>query len=349
MRARWCRVRKLLAVGFGDAVVNRLRPAAHAVRAEGGLDSIAYLDLPARPAVELREGEHYLPVLDGSHLPLDALERLGFLDGDTLAWVATSTDYHGHYARQLRGHVRQTAVEKPLTCDVDEALGLLVESPSVHPISHFLFKQAMRDWRERCRRSGMPWLRSCLGIRVELMESKGVGRRRIDPVLFDLGWHGLELLLAPFRAAGSSHDVELGAVRVATYDPPPGEAPPPGTTAARLTGRLRAAGVHLPFDVCLGKGLGIDRKALVYRLDDGSSLRIDLSEGGWEPHERILRELLTAEQPDLGLALTDAAELVRLCALSQDQACDMGTYPFGTQPAFMREDLLSPSLLGLYY
>jgi hypothetical protein len=348
MRTRSLRFRTLVVVGCGEVVRDRLRRAVQQLRRTFPL-RVVYLDLCEQAPFELGPDESYLQVLPGSRLPVEELHRLGFLGRETLAVVCTPSRWHLHYAEQLSPLVGRVAVEKPLTRDHRAAGLLLATQPSLRPISHFLFKRTMRQWRERCRRQGLPWLRSCVGVRVDILESKAIGSRQIDPVLFDLGWHGLEVLLAPFRAAGCQHDVELHSMHIATYEPPPGEAPPAGATAARLTGRVRVAGFHLPFDIRLGKGLGANRKALVYELDGPAGRHIDLSEGGWRSHGRLLHELLTAEQPDLGLDLGDAIELVRLCALGEARAHDEGRYPFGQMPGFLRDDRPSPALMGLYF
>src|SRR5262249_6356911 len=140
---------------------------------------------------------------------------------------------------------------------------LLVTQPNLQPISHFLHKQAMRDWLACCRTEGLGWLAHCTGIRIDLIESRGIGQRVIDPVLHDLGWHFWELLLAPFRAAGMPQGVELTSTLTGAYEQGPGEPSPTGATAARLVGQVRAGGFRVPFDARLGKGLGADSKALV--------------------------------------------------------------------------------------
>jgi hypothetical protein len=348
MRACLQRFRTLVVVGCGEVVRDRLRRAVQHLRRTSRL-RVVYLDLFEQPPFALADDEHYLRALPGSRLPVEALRRLGALGPQTLAVVCTPTAWHLHYAEQLLPLVGRVAVEKPLTRHHDAAAPLLAGGPSLQPISHFLFKQAMRRWRQRCRRKGLPWLRYCGGIRVDIIESKGIGPRQIDPVVFDLGWHGLEVLLAPFRAAGCTPYLEFRSVCVGTYEPPPGEVPPAGATAARLTGRVRVAGFHLPFDIRLGKGLGIDRKALVYEMDGPPSRHIDLSESGWKSHARLLAELLTADQPDLGIDLGDAVELVRLCALGESRARDEGRHPFGQMPAFLHDDRANPALMGLYY
>jgi hypothetical protein len=344
MSAPVTRFHKLILVGSGQVVRDRIRPALPRLRLMG-VRQVIYLDVFDRAPFRLADDERYLRAMPGSRLPLEALSALDALGPTTLAVVCTPTGWHLHYCEQLHPLVGRVACEKPLTRDHAAAQLLLATQPNLQPISHFLHKQAMRDWLAYCQGARLPWLPHCVGVRVDLLESRDVGRRDVDPVLHDLGWHAWELLLAPFRAAGKSAAVELEAARTATYAPRQGEALPPGGTAARLSGRAFVGGFWVPFDFRLGKGLGADSKTLCYFFDTGGSIRIDLSESGPLAHRRVLEELLTAERPDLGVDLADAIELVRLCALSQGQARDEGSHPIGQMPALLSED----ALMGLYF
>jgi hypothetical protein len=78
-------------------------------------------------------------------------------------------------------------------------------------------------------------------------------------------------------------------------------------------------------------------------------LVIDLSETGREAHHRLLTELLTEAEPDLGLGLEDAIDLVRLCDRAERMATVEPPYPFGRTPAFLTDDVPSAALLGLYF
>src|SRR5262245_41622812 len=193
MPALESRFRTVILPGCGQVVRDRIRLALR----ELGVNRIIYLDLFDKAPFDLAEGELYLPVLPGSQLPVGSLAGIGALGQDTLAIVCTPTEWHLHYAEQLQPLVGRVACEKPLTRDYRAAQDLLVTLPNLQPISHFLHKQAMRDWLFDCRNKGMPWLHDCTVIRVDLIESKGIGQREIDPVLYDLGWHAWELLLAP--------------------------------------------------------------------------------------------------------------------------------------------------------
>jgi hypothetical protein len=344
---RFC---NLLAIGCGEVVKNRVRPAAHHLRREVGLERIAYLDLYPTSPIELAPDEYYFAVeSDPSCRLLDTLSRHRFLGPDTLAVVCTPTIWHAHYADKFAPLVGRLAVEKPLTCDLAEAQRLSIKHPHIHPISHFLFKDEMRDWLAECRLDGLPWLSACTGITIDLTEKQGIGLRQVDPMIYDLGWHAWELLQAPFRAAGWITEVELSAVNVATYEPPITEPAPTDTTAACITGNLRVGGMGVPFQIRLGKGLSHDRKALKYTFEGGHKRTIDLSQGGWRSHHALLHELLTTEDPDMGIDLTDAVEVVRLCVCSEAQAIDEGTYLFGETPMFLGEERQEASLLGLYW
>jgi hypothetical protein len=139
-------------------------------------------------------------------------------------------------------------------------------------------------------------------------------------------------------------------VRTATYLPPADEQAPRGATTAHITGQVRNGRAWLPFSIRLGHGAGIDAKHLSYLYADGPARTIDLSEGGWAAHHALLRELLTAERPDMGLRLDEAVELVRLCAAAEVISTDEGTHPFGRPPALLLDGHPSPAaLMGLYY
>jgi hypothetical protein len=167
-------------------------------------------------------------------------------------------------------------------------------------------------------------------------------------VSWDLGWHVFECLLAPLRAAGQTASVEISLVRTASYLPPPHEPSPPCATAARITGWLRLAGFSLPFDLRMGKGIGIDRKQIAYHRVAQPDLVVDLPETGRAAHHRLLEELLTAAEPRLGLDLAEAIDIVRLCVRAEQAAEVEHSYPFGELPAFLL-DLPEAALLGLFY
>jgi hypothetical protein len=92
------------------------------------------------------------------------------------------------------------------------------------------------------------------------------------------------------------------------------------------------------FDLRMGKGLGVERKVVRYTFADTAPLILDVSESGWGAHYRLLKELLTADCPDLGLGLSDAVEVVQVCAAAQATARDAGRYPFGELPEFLSPD-----------
>jgi hypothetical protein len=338
-----------IVVGTGDATRSRLRPALHYLRREVGLQRLLYLDLHDRPPFDLAPDEHYRAVVGDSRVPVAELNRLEFTGPDTLAVVAVPTGWHLPYARQLARLVGRVAVEKPLTRDLADAERLAGDTVRPLPMSHFLFKEPMRRWLDTCRRQGPSRLERFSAIRIDLLERKAVGGRQIDPSLWDLGWHALECVLAPYRAAGLPVTLEIDAVFTAGYSQTETEPDPPADTAARIAGRLYHARAVVPFDLRMGKGLDTDRKSLTYRVAGQPDLVIDLSETGRDAHQRLLAELLTQAEPDLGLGLDDAIDLVRLCDRAERMATVEPSYRFGRTPAFLTDEVPSAALLGLYF
>lgn len=178
--------------------------------------------------------------------------------------------------------------------------------------------------------------KNLLAIAFDLMETGSAGSRAIDDAIWDVGWHGFECILAPFRAAGDWVEMIITSVRIATYQPPPGEPRPITFTAARIEGRVLEGDRAAPFLIRVGKGLAFESKRLVF-LDSTGLVRrvVSLHESGWHAHYRLLRELMTQSCPDLQLNLADTITVVKLCACASRLAVDSGTYPFGTTPDFL--------------
>jgi hypothetical protein len=198
-----------------------------------------------------------------------------------------------------------------------------------------LFKQAALQHLAECRARGPGKFRGLTEVRVELLEARGLDERRVSPAEWDMGWHAQELLTAPLRAVGLAVQVEVDDVRTAAYWPAGDQRAPDVSTAARLTGQVVCADRTVSFDLRMGKGLGVERKLVRYTFANAAPLVVDVSETGWGAHYRLLKELLTADRPDLGLDLSDAVEVVQVCAAAQALARDAGRYPFGDLPVFL--------------
>jgi hypothetical protein len=344
--ARARRIDTMITIGCGDLVKNRLLPSQCQLAEEGILLRSGYLDVsaacPIRPDGRLRAASAYFRVRPGSRLPLADLEAGRWLGPYVLAYVATPTVFHMPYVRQLLGTACRIAVEKPLTDHPAEAEDLLnFPTGTVFPVGHQLFKRAMLDFLETYRPGDVL---GASAIEFDLMETKGIGNREIDDAVWDLGWHGFEVMRAAYRAAGAEVRMCPTDVRIATYKSPVGGPAPGRFTAARIEGFLEAMGRVVPFVIRVGKGLGQTSKRLMF-LDARGRTRqeVPMGESGWEAHYRLLLELMTAPQPDLRLGLAETLDLARACQAAAALATDEGSYAFGTTPAF----LLTPSSLAL--
>src|SRR5207237_1432451 len=157
----------------------------------GLIGRIAYLGVDPSPPFALEGGEVYLQILPDNQLPLTELRLRGLLGPHTLAYVATPTALHLHYAELLLPLAGRVTVEKPLTDDPAAAAALEGRARRPVPVCHFLQKRAVRRFLADCRRGAAPDLRGLGGVRVDILESQGTAGRRIDPAEWDLGWHAL--------------------------------------------------------------------------------------------------------------------------------------------------------------
>jgi hypothetical protein len=325
-------------IGCGDLVNNRLLSAQRRLAADGLLRRVAYLDLPATCPVpfarSLGMDPAYFPVRSGSRLPAAELRAGGWLRPSVLWYIATPTEFHTHYAWQLLDTGCRVTVEKPLTQHPEEAEDLLdVAAGTLFSIGHQLFKRTMLDFLATCRLDDLLWA-SAVGF--DLMETQDIGKRAIDDAIWDLGWHGFEVMRAAFRAAGAQARMWPTEVRVATYQPPAGEPAPARFTAARIEGYLEARGRTVPIVIRVGKGLAQTARRLVF-FDAAGCVHqeVSLAESGWEAHYRLLRELLTASQPDMRLGLAETLDVVRACRAATALATHTEPYAFGTTPPFL--------------
>ena len=348
--AHSARTDTVILVGVGDLTQKRLLPAlkrlglGHPIRQAVLVDILPECPVDLARASPMGTPMEYVRVGADSLLPLDQFAGNGCLGEHVLAYIATSTESHRWYAQQLAGTGCRIAVEKPLTKRPREARELMYFADgNVFAVGHQLFKAAMLAFLRQCRTHG---LGAAAAARFDLLETQGVGNRAIDDAVWDLGWHGGELVIAAYRAAGLEATIHTTRVRAATYRPPPGEPSPRVFTAARWEGFVSVAGREIPFTFCMGKALARPRKRLAFTDASGETcIDVSLDESGWRAHRRLLAELLTADRPDMKLQLPDALELVRACDEARAAAQDEGTYAFGVTPKFLQEPAPAGSAL----
>ncbi|MEQ8637467.1 hypothetical protein [Gimesia maris] len=324
----------IVVLGCGNVVEDRILLALRSLAREGEIGHVTYCDvLPTAPfkLIETNQFETYLP-MEGKEIPLKALNERGFVGANTILLVCTPTSFHGKYALDAFGRFGRIAVEKPLTLDPIEARGLLRFSDSVYAIGHQMHKKSMLDLIDRFAQK-ITLIENIARIEFDLFETKGVGQRQIDPALWDLGFHGLECILAPLTVQSTSTRFQIESVFEGHYTSDEGDASQ--STVARIDGWVHSEDRLIPFLIRVGKGQPENEKSLRFLSADGTLIDgADLNESGYAAHERIIQELLKPA-PKMGLALTEVVHVVESCHHAAQISIPMGTHPMGEAPAWL--------------
>ncbi|QDT22476.1 hypothetical protein [Gimesia chilikensis] len=325
--------KNVIVIGTGEVVAKRVRPSLQLLVIEGLIERICYCDLHQKsPFKDHTAAEFYCPVTTKG-LDLKNLSRLDFLGQETLVLVCTSTAYHAFYAKQAYGHVGRIAVEKPLTDDITTAEALLPLEDTVYPIGHQLFKQEMLDLTKRFANKTTS-LSKIARAEFDLLETRGIDNRQVDPATWDVGWHGLECLLAPIRKQDRLALLELHRTFSGSYTR--GNEQADVSTLTRIEGAIGLEDRQIPFVIRAGKAVATEQKTV--RFYDDQDRIVDeasLSESGSDAHERLIRELLSPGEPDMQLDLDHVIEVVIACESCTFNSIDCGTYEFGCTPSWM--------------
>jgi hypothetical protein len=324
----------------GDLSRRRLSMAVTQLVQEGKLRRI--IDVDTRPRGRVRDlcasldgvRYEYHQIEEDSILPEPLARELAVQGHKMVVYVACPTKDHLQYAEQLRGFRCRTAVEKPLTCDPTAAQALTQRNcQRLYPVGHQLFKREMLKAMATIRCAELLRAR---GIEFSFFETGSIGERAIDSAIWDTCWHGFEVILALFRASGLDAQFLIYQVLTGTYSPLDHEALPADHTAARIDGYVDSLQGPIPFVIRAGKGLGVDLKELAI-WDERGHVRqvISLKETGWDPHYRVLNELICAEAPNMKLSLGDTIQIVQACSEADAKAEDQGPYPIGYTPGFL--------------
>jgi hypothetical protein len=209
-------------------------------------------------------------------------------------------------------------------------------SGPVYPFEHFAYKQDVIDKLLACRAGRGPDFAALREVRLRILEAKPADpRRRLDGVIWDLGWHAFALLLLPLKLQGHAPRLEIQAVETAGHDGANGL-----TTAVRVRGTVAWAAGRVPFDVQVGKGL-VDRKEWAFIGRDGTPTTASLAEGGFLAHHRQLHQMITQPPGEHFMNLHDAVRLVQLCHDAEALAQERPAYAVGELPAFLAEPALA--------
>ncbi len=324
------KTRDVVVVGCGDVVHKKLAPAIRELTNEKTIGRVNYLDVCDKPAF-LDPSESFLRIDPQVSLAGQLLGH-GMPTESTLAVICAPTHLHASLAIQLSPICERVAVEKPLTMNMGETDDLR-RCGNVFPIGHQLFKQEMLHATARAA-EGLLDCRRIRRIDFKMLEPIGIGQRAIDPITWDTAWHGFELMQAPLYAAGMEFTTVVTASRSAVYEA--GDCEPTVSTAARIDGFFATPFRMIEFTIRLGKGMGVADKSIQFRGSRGELIHtVSLNESGHAAHRRLMRELLTADEPNMQLNLAQASEVVRCCHEADFKTQGVENYIFGTTPAWL--------------
>lgn len=330
--------RRVVVFGAGEVVHDRVCPALKNLQREGLIERFVFIDPKPNEKLDkplvLDHPDQYHCNADGK-IPFRWLDKYTFLGDETLVLNCTPTAYHIPIAREIAGHVGRVAVEKPLTRNQIEAAALLELESKIFCIGHQMWKRQVRSLTERSRSKDIHWGQFS-ALHFGLQERIAAGNRDLDCCIFDLAWHGLEVMLAPVFAAGFPAGITIQSSKTSTYKNGPDQ--PRQTTACAIDGVLHLNDqARVPFALRCGKGLATSSKSLVCRINAQDEVLATLDDDGpAAAHERLIRELLTKQSPDMQLSLRDVVNVVEACADASENALEMPAYDFGTTPHWLK-------------
>jgi hypothetical protein len=139
----------VLVAGCGEVTQQRVLPALQSLSDEINFTRIGLLDVRSEQTLWPESGRppiaaQFIQIPDGQ-LPLEELDRKGWLGPQTLVLNCTPTPFHVPYARTLAPFVGRVGIEKPLSHCLQEATGMLQFEDCAFPIGHQLFKPEMLE------------------------------------------------------------------------------------------------------------------------------------------------------------------------------------------------------------
>ena len=330
-------IKKVGLVGSGEVIQKKILPALQ--RNHYQLDAIAVCGLESSSV--LSGMPHvYLPVVANGLLPLDELERGGFLGADTLWIIATPSAFHVPYVLQLAACCVRIGIEKPVATSYRLAKLLLPFTDNGHEIyqiDHKLFNASALAFIERCRQQPSV-LERVRRIEAIFYETDGItnGRHQED-VIADIQYHLLTIMISIFKATGTLFSVVVESALVAKHEPDaPGRFQAPQVwTASRLAGLLHSKKQRVRYDFRQAKGAPKNEKMIrLFGAGDALVGTISLNETGGQAHARVL-DALIKPVVDMRHTLADAIEVMRLVDASRDIAREEPAYVFGGLPGFL--------------
>lgn len=320
---------RLVVLGLGN-VSQKIAPAIDRLESEGLVEDILLLDL-------CYQRQPYYPTrykFQEIASP-DQLERIllnsRFFGENVRLIVACCSRLHVPYAQAAVGLVGAIAIEKPIAlrlCDAERLRG----QKNVFSIEHQLYKEDSIKFLQQL----INW-NNVESVSFDFLESNSVGSRACDPMIIDTGYHGLALLFAAMERHGfGAFELNITATVAAKYWKDSEGFVPENATAGRVEAIVALENNSFPVVMQVAKGIPKEaqRKILTVCLRDGGHVKVDLSEGGYMPHYRCLRDFVTRQNGHIGTEL--GIDIVGSVEKMHDMSTDVDGYRFGSIPSFIR-------------
>lgn len=322
---------RLVLIGSqGDVGQKKITPAIESLFRDGSVSDCLFVDLKSADEVVHEDQRHrYLQTKGVSGIVME-LANKGFLGPDVTVLVATPTWHHVEYAVELHDHVGCIGIEKPIAWNAGEAK-LLAKLQRVYPIEHQVYKSDSIELSRQSSARNIRWS-TIRQVRFCLHETGGVGNRGIDNIVADTGYHGFAVLLSAMSQCHANIKVSPSISLISTYKDGPDS--PKECTAAFMSGVVTAdENVRFPYTISVGKGLAESRKGLTLFRESGELKRVNLEEGGYAPHKRVIESMLHGRPPLLSVA--DSINIVQVCEETRLEAKVMDPYTFGSTPDWL--------------
>lgn len=320
--------RRAVTLGFGDVTRKKIKPGLDLLLDKHRLDDVLYADIVPDDSIrQMFPKINYLQT-GGVDVIEQELGERGWLGEDVLALICTSTKFHVPYAVALQHSVGAIAGEKPLSLNSAEARLLLPLEHKFIAIEHQVYKRESMEFINRSRRGDVDWS-AVRHATFRLQEVSNQGKRFVDDIVFDTGYHGLAMIVAALSQRVQPI-IRTERSRVSRYCDDP---MPRNFTAAAVEGVISGAGIEFTFELLVGKALHAERKGLTLYSENGVIADVNMEESGYEPHLRVIERVLDHGQPLL--SLRDSIGIVAACEEAMGMAEIMADYEQGERLSWL--------------
>lgn len=154
---------------------------------------------------------------------------------------------------------------------------------------------------------------------------------------------GMAWNAAPLVALGLPLEIVIESAETSTYENGPDQ--PVKPTAAHIE-LLIGVGTHtILAEIRVGKGMSSTHKTVEFFREERVWMTASL-EKSENSHLAMIRELVTADEPEMQLGLHDVLKVVRVCDDGCRMARELPAYTFGQTPDWLLTPLRTTSLVG---